>query len=545
LCLLSACADRGVSGAGATGGTVVIAVGGNAAPQLPPMSHDVFSRAVNDQLYDRLADIGSDLNTVGDKGFAPRLARSWAWSADSMSVAFALDPRARWHDGTAVRAGDVRFTFDLAKDPKSASSLTAALVNVDSVSVRDSLTPVVWYHRRTPEQFYDFVYQLPVLPEHVLRDIPRDKLQTADVSTKLIGSGRYRLARFEPGIRIEIVADTLNYRGRPKLDRVIWAIASDGGAAITQVLSGQADLLENLPAAMVQRADSTGSVRVVRYPSLGYAFMGMNQRDPKRTSAPHPVLGDRRVRQAISMGLDREAMLKNVFDTLGILGVGPYPRALADTSVHLPSFDRERAVALLDSAGWRAGPDGVRSKAGRPLAFSLLVPTSSTPRMRYAVLIQEQAKSIGARVDIEPIDFQAFQDRLDKRNFDAMITLWQPEPNVGSILEVWGAEGTGTGGQNTLSYSNRTFDALIDSATSVFDAARAKRYAHRAYQTLVDDAPAVFLYDNLTLAGMHKRLRPVDMRANGWWFGLADWSIPADERIERDRIGLRPAPAQP
>jgi hypothetical protein len=58
---------------------------------------------------------------------------------------------------------------------------------------------------------------------------------------------------------------------------------------------------------------------------------------------------------------------------------------------------------------------------------------------------------------------------------------------------------------------------------------------------LVDDAPAVFLYDNLTVAGVHKRLRPVDMRASAWWFGLADWSIPPGERIERDRIGLRPA----
>jgi peptide/nickel transport system substrate-binding protein len=241
------------------------------------------------------------------------------------------------------------------------------------------------------------------------------------------------------------------------------------------------------------------------------------------------------------MALDREAMLKNVFDTLGILGVGPYPRVLADTTIHLLPFDRAHAAALLDSAGWRAGADGMRSKGGRPLAFSILVPTSSAARMRYAVLIQEQAKSIGVRADIESLDFQAFQDRLNKRNFDAMLSLWQPDPNIASIREVWASEGMTQGGQNMLSYSNRAFDALIDSATATFDAARSKQYAHRAYETLVEDAPAVFLYDNLTLAGAHKRLRPVDMRANGWWFGLADWSIPAGERIERDRIGLRPA----
>jgi peptide/nickel transport system substrate-binding protein len=536
-----ACADRGASGGGEAGGTLVVAVGGNAAPVLPPVSHDVFSRAVADQVYDRLADMGPDLNTLGDKGFTPRLARSWAWSADSLSIAFAIDPRARWHDGTPVRASDVRFTFDLVKDPTSATSLTGMIANIDSVTVRDSLTAVAWYHRRTPEQFYDLVYQLHVLPEHVLKDLAHDKLETADINTKMIGSGRFRLARFEPGVRIEVVADTLNYRGRPKLDRVVWAIASDAGAAVTQLFSGQADLIEILPPQMVPRADSTGSIRVVRYPSLGYAYMGMNQRDSKRPGGPHQVLGDRNVRRAISMGLDRQAMLKNVFDTLGIIGVGPYPRVLADTTVRVLPFDRERAAALLDSAGWRAGADGMRSKNGRPLAFSILVPTSSAPRMRYAVLIQEQAKSIGLRVDIESMDFQTFQNRLNNRAFDAMISLWQPDPNVASIKEVWGTEGIARGGQNIVSYSSRTFDALIDSASTVFDAARAKQYAHRAYQTLVDDAPAVFLYDNLTLAGMHKRLRPVEMRANGWWFGLADWSIPASERIERDRIGLRPA----
>jgi peptide/nickel transport system substrate-binding protein len=520
---------------------MVIAIGGNAAPVLPPMSHDVYSRAVADQMYDRLADVGPELNTVGDKGFAPRLARSWTWSADSLSIAFALDPGARWHDGQPVRASDVRFTFDLVKDPKSATSVTAMIATIDSVTVRDSLTAVAWYHRRTPEQFFDLVYQLHVLPEHVLRDVARDKLETVDANTKLVGSGRFRFARFEPGVRIELVADTLNYRGRPKLDRVVWSMASDGGAAATQLFTGQADVLENVPAPMIPRADSSTVVRLVPYPSLGYAYLGMNQRDPKRAGAAHPVFGDRSVRRAISMALDREGMLRNVFDTLGTLGVGPYPRALADTTVHPLPFDRARAAALLDSAGWRAGADGMRSKNGRPLAFSVVVPTSSSPRMRYAVLIQEQAKSIGARVDIESMDVQAFLDRVNKRNFDTFITLWQPDPNLASIKEVWGTEGITAGGQNHISYSNRAFDALIDSATTVFDATRSKQYAHRAYQTLIDDAPAVFLYDNLTVAGVHKRLRPVDMRASAWWFGLADWSIPPGERIERDRIGLRPA----
>jgi hypothetical protein len=75
--------------------------------------------------------------------------------------------------------------------------------------------------------------------------------------------------------------------------------------------------------------------------------------------------------------------------------------------------------------------------------------------------------------------------------------------------------------------------------------ALARGYLHRAHQLIVDDAPAVWLYDHTPLMGLHTRLRPEGMRANGWWVGLAEWWIPEDERIERDRVGLRPAPAQP
>jgi peptide/nickel transport system substrate-binding protein len=540
---ITACSERAGDGAGgATGGTLIIVQSGNEpTPLLPPLAADVVARDVVDQVFDRLAEIGPEMNTYGDRGFQPRLARSWTWAPDSLSVAFSIDPRARWHDGQPVRASDVRFTFDLNKDPKTATQVTATIANVDSVTVRDSLTPVVWFHRRTPEQFYDFVYQLPILPEHVLKDIPRDKLASSDVVRHPIGTGRFRFARWDPGVRIELLADTANYRSRPKLDRVVISFAADGGAAITQLLSGQADFYENVPADVIPRVDSAGNVRLLRYPGIQYSFMVMNLRDPKRPGAPHPIFGDRRVRLAVSMALDRQAMLRNVFDTLGVLGSGPYSRSLGDTTITLPPFDRARAAALLDSAGWRAGPDGMRSKNGRPLAFTVIVPTSSRPRMRYAVLIQEQLKSIGARVDIESMDISSFITRLLGRNFDAGMGSWNTDPSISGIKQTWGKDGMANGGQNVGSYLNPKFDALIDSALTTFDPARAKQQAHRAYQTLVDDAPAVWLYDPLLIAGVHKRIRPERLRADGWWTGLADWWIPANERIDRDRIGLRPA----
>src|SRR4051812_4237487 len=372
---LAGCSGReNAASTSATGGTMVVAVASDAATIFPPHVFEQIGAAIRDNVYDRLADMGDDMNTVGDKGFTPHLADSWDWSRDSLSIAFHLNPRARWHDGQRVRASDVRYSFRVFTDPKVGASVSSEIANIDSVSVRDSLTPVVWYKQRRPEAFYDFVYQVYIIPEHVFQGVSGEQLRTSDLARKGIGSGRFRLGRWDAGQRIELVADTANYRGRPKLDRVIWSIVPDAGAAFAQLMGGQADLLEYVPPDQVHLLDSSKAVRPAPYPSLQYAFMGFNQVDAKNASRPHPIFGDVRVRRALSMALDRRAMLQNVFAGIGRMSYGPFPRTLpfADTTISLPPYDVNAAKALLDSAGWREpSPGAVRVRNGIPMRFSL------------------------------------------------------------------------------------------------------------------------------------------------------------------------------
>lgn len=525
------------------GGTLVIATAGDADFLFPSLTFTGTGRAVSDLVFDKLAEIGPALNTVGDKGFSPRLARSWDWSPDSLSIAFHLDPRARWHDGRPVRAPDVKFSFDVTRDPAVGSPQAPLITSLDSVSVRDSITAVAWYRQRTPEQFYDFVYQVMVVPAHVYGTVPPGQLKTSDLMRKPVGSGRFRFVRWEPGVRMEIAADTANYRGRAKLDRVIWSISSDPGAALAKVLAGEADFWEALPAEQVARiSGSESELRAQPYPGLQHAAMGMNLRD-RGAARPHPVFGDVRVRRALSMAVDRHAMLRNVFDTLGKISYGPFPRSLgvADTTIALPPYDVAHANALLDSAGWRATPNGMRQKDGRPLEFGLLVPQSSKARMAYAVLIQQQLGGVGAKVILDPGDFPTFFARQAARTFDATMLGFNTDPSPSGAKQTWHSVSAVKGANNYVSYTNPRFDALLDSAIASFDPAATKAYSRRAYQTLVDDAPAIWLYDVLTMAAVHRRVRTPGMRADGYWAGLADWHIPASERIARDRVGLAQA----
>src|SRR5579859_4795811 len=231
--------EKPTAGGGA-GCTIVVDVTADADFLLPPFAAVDPSRLVDDMVFDHLADISNNLQTLGDIGFTPRLAKSWSWAPDSMSIAFSLDSRAKWHDGTPVRANDVRFSYRIYADPKTGSLSADLLTDIDSVSTRDSLTAVFWFKHRSPEQFYQAANQIEVMPEHVYGAVPPSQLKTSDIGRKPIGSGRFKFVRWDPGIRIELISDTANYHGRAKLDRVI-VTPVEASTGIAQVYTGQSD----------------------------------------------------------------------------------------------------------------------------------------------------------------------------------------------------------------------------------------------------------------------------------------------------------------
>lgn len=533
-----------VAGPNDIGGTMVAAQPAEPATLHPALMGQSIEKEITDLLFDRLAEIGDDLNTVGDKGFRRQLAERWEWAPDSLSIAFHLDPRARWHDGVPVRASDVRYSVATMKDPALGSLGLPLITNIDSVAVRDSLTAVAYFKRHTPEQFYDLVYQILIVPEHLLSNTPPAKMKTADVTRRGIGSGRFRLARWDPGKRIELIADTANYRGRPKLDRIVFVPTPDFNTAVTRFFAGDADFFEQLrPEHLAQIAKDTAR-RAIPYPSLGYAYLALNNVDPKQPGQPHPIFGDRAVRRALTMAVDRRAMLRNAFGNYGIPLYGPFPHAMpvADTTLPQLPYDTTRARALLDSAGWVPGPDGVRVKNGRRLEFGITTPVSSAARKQYSVLLQAAFKRVGAAARVDETDMAGFMARNADRGFDMILELYQTDPSVSGFKQSWSTSGLGKDGSNYASYSNPAVDALLDSATATFDPARTRAYARRAFEIIIEDAPGIWLYEPPTVAGIHKRIRTTAMRADGYWAGMADWWIPAAERTARDRIGLRPTP---
>ncbi len=533
LCILAllvsavACSDNKSSNSSSAARDVLtISTPADADALIPPLVQTTQGKQAVDLIFDYLAEPVSTLETVGDAGFRASLAKSWSWSSDSLSVAFAIDARARWHDGYPVRANDVKFSYGLYVDPATASPHADDFKGIDSVSVRDSLTAVVWWSKRNPEQFFQIAYGLAILPEHLLAGEPRATLATSSFAQHPIGSGRYRFEQWTRQRQLLLVADANNFRGRPGFNRVVWIVAADPTAASLSVLSGQADVLDQVRGDAFVKARATPSLKTVEYGSLDYAFLQFNF--DRTVSGARQLFGSHALRVALSAALDRKAMVANALDSLGEVALGPFTRSEpnANASVRQISFSVEQASKTLDSLGWKLdAKDSVRQKSGQALQFELLVPSSSSTRQKFGVLIQAQLRTIGVKVELAPVEPGIFASRLQKGDFDAALNMWHTDPSPTAIAGVWSSPHGKNVGANFGRYSNAEFDALVDSASNSFNASKRRRLMQRAYQLIVDDAPAIWLYEPRNFAAVNARVVTTGMRADAWWAAIPAWHL--------------------
>ena len=279
--LLCACSNDGRLAGAKRATTLVISLPSDADNLLPPLSTSEVAGQVDAMLFEKLAEIDDSMNVIGDKGARPSLADSWSWAPDSLSIAFHLDPKARWQDGVPVRAADVIYSFNINKSKTVGSSLIPLLADVDSVTARDSLTPVVWFHGRSLEQFYNAATQVRVLPAHLLQTIPDSALQTSPFGRNPVGSGPYKFVRWVSGSTIEVAADSTFHRGRPKIDRIIWSVTASPDAAMLRLFSGEANFADKLRKQDVEQIAKHPELKLVRYPSMLAFFVRFNERERK------------------------------------------------------------------------------------------------------------------------------------------------------------------------------------------------------------------------------------------------------------------------
>jgi len=504
---------------------------------LPPVTDLQYARDVTDQIFLKLADIGLSENTIGDEDFQPLLAERWEWD-DPLTLVFHLDPRAHWQDGQPVTAADVAFTFDIYTDSTVNSPFRSNLRTISAVTTRDSLTPVFRFHARYPEMFYDAVYHMRILPAHLLRPVPRTQWRSAAFGRAPVGDGPYRFVSWKAGESLELAADSAFFLGRPHIRRLIWRFTPNLDVAVKQVIAGDADAVEVLgQPGNVKLARAALQLTLYPYPGALYGFLGFNLSTGGDTTKPHPLFGDRRLRRALAMAVDREGLRKSVWEDLAHVPPGPLARLwwIWDPETRELPYDTAQARRMLTWLGWRdSNGDGIRDKDGQPLGFRILVPTSSALRLRYARLLQEQFRLVGADVQLDEVEFSVFNERVQSGRFDAALISRNPDPTPSSsVTQVW--THAGIGGSNYVRWVNPAFDRLVEQAGAATKRDEAKRLWRRAFEVMNDDAPAIFLFSTDNMAAVHRRVQGVVIRPDSYWALLRTWRIPADQLTDRDR----------
>ncbi len=449
--------------------------------------------------------------------FAPRLATSWEFSRDNRILTFQLRRDAVWSDGVPVTAADVVFTFQVQTDPALGATGLEIKDFIDRVEAVDDHTVRFHFSRVYPYQLMD-ANDGHIIPAHAWGTVPTEKWRSTDFEKLLVTCGPFRLATHTPDQTLVLERDP-NYwdAPRPYLDRVVFRVIPDINSQLNQLLAGHIDLVQAVPPREADRVRADPDLELVEFPSRAWAFIAWNNRSP--------LFADRRVRRAMTLGIDRATAVASVYHGFADLSNGPILSTMWAYNRDLPvlPFDRAEAARLLAAAGWAdTDGDGVLDRNGRAMAFDLLFPATNTIRRDLALLIQADLARLGVVVRPVPTELGSLLARADSGEFDAMLSAWAEATKI-ELTSTWTTPADGQGTNNFVRYSNPEVDRLVAAAREEPDYTRAKVLYDRIQELIVGDQPVTFLYEANQLVGISRHVRNANINSAGVFFNIEEW----------------------
>jgi len=521
--------------AGQVSGTVVFAIGEDPTLPLPAITDRSANTDLADQLFLRLAILGPTFRTAGDNAMTPQLARRWR-RLDPRTLVFELDPRARWQDGTPVSARDVVFTFQLMMDPLVGKG-RIVFESVAQVDALDDQSVRVRFKRPFAEQLYLFAFNMQPLPAHVLSGIAPGALARSDFATGPIGNGPYRYVRRVPGQFVELRADPAFFLGRPTIARVVLRIVPDPAARANLLLAGETDVMGDVSVPDAARIGERPQLRLVNISHTLLLWMAINQRAPTDTARVHPLLGDRRVREALRLALDRQTMARAVFGpSAGVPDAAQSQLWSWVTGGTLSGARRDVAAARarLAAAGWRdRDGDGLLERDGVPLRLTMIYPSTSGARHTFALQAQAMWREVGVDVQLDRLDPAGYEARRVAGRFDLEIFAVYQDVTPSSLTQTWSCVAAANPqSNNKIRWCDPTFDRLVASAETATDPIVAYR---SALLRMASEVPAIFLAAPLNQVAVHARYSNVQIWPVKNWLSLWQWRVRPDAALPRDR----------
>ncbi len=445
------------------------------------------------------------IQTDSNGDLHPVLARSWEHSEDQLTWTYHLRSDVKWHDGEPFTAHDIAFTVGLLSHP----DVLLLAPGSRTVSVVDDTTVTITYGSQRARIFgHGFTVYLP---RHLLGHLDPADYGDWDFQSELwppVGYGPFRFVRHEPKTMVELEANPDWFRGRPKVDRLIIRF---GGNPVIEFEAGNVDASASL--------DLTTAFNLAARPEFDYCLTPSWFPSAIYWNHRHVALSDVRVRQALSLAIDRRelAAVRGFPDDVALPDVMLTPDQRSsfrvDTrsddwswpeDVPMPlSHDVARAARLLDEAGWRdEDGDGVREKGDLELRFNLLTDAGG---VTDAVVLQEQFRRVGAQVEIQTIDRSVGRLRFQAGDFDAALTGIAPRAYGGPMFYALAGDPAGSP-ERPAGYFNPRLDSLV-AAEEEWNGKPLEESWLEMQSILRDDVVVTFLLPELRVTVFRPRVR--------------------------------------
>lgn len=419
----------------------------------------------------------------------PELAESWSVTPDGKAWTFTLRKDVKWHDGKPLTAADVKFTYEAVMNPKiNAGFHRGNFANVETITTEGDY--VIKFNMKAPEGDMPALLgdYLHILPKHLLENA--DLNQPADFLAKPVGSGPFKFKEQVRGERYVVEANPDYFKGRPSLDQIIFKILPDANTQVAQFKSGDLDFSNILSASQLQALQNEPKVRIFSAETIDYWHIFINNQSP--------LLSDKRVRQALNYGLDRELLLKQVMAGNGVLAAGPIAPSLSkwrNTNLKPYPFDQNKAKALLKDAGWAdTDGDGILDKVingqKTPFKVTIIVIPAQAVWEDIALIAQQQWKQLGMDVTLDKQDTNTGFGKVQAGNFTLYVGSRGPIPSPVDLKRYFAC---GAGG-NWFKSCNEEMDKQVTLALNSTEATARKAAADKAQELWFEDSPSLMLF---------------------------------------------------
>jgi peptide/nickel transport system substrate-binding protein len=465
------------------------------------------------QVFDQL--IGSDENN----NYSPSLARSWQMAPDGLSITLQLRDDVTFHDGTKFNAEAVKFTFDSIRNPALGSR--AAIDILGPYAGTDVLGPYEVKIRYTRP----YAAAIASLSQNELSPVSPTAVRNmgdAGFAAAPVGAGPFRFVSWERGKQVVMERyDAYNWapgfakhKGPSKVARVIHRSIPDASTRVAALERGEVDITDFTPILDVKRLGADRRYKTILAPASGLPFGVM-------LNSQRGIFTDLRVRQAFMHGFDRKGLTDDQYFGLIEPAFGPLstttPGYWKETEKYYP-FDQKKAVELLEAAGWKMGPGGIRMKDGQPLQTTWQVLAVVLPEVGVAA--QAELRKIGFDVKVETITAARWDELAFTNTHEINPLRWiNADP---SLLEIMfhsrNIPEQGRFRFNLGRLVDPELDKLLETGAGEIDPAKRAGIYAAAQKRIMDQA--VFF-------PIHNQVNPIAYRANrtGYRMARAQWNV--------------------